>query len=83
MNVIPWVRHTKLDIYILFDFPVFIPWAYRMNVIPWAHHTKWSYRMNVIPWARHTKLDIYVLFWLSSIYTMVVPDECYSMSASY
>ena len=39
--------------------------------------------MNVIPWARHTKLDIYVLFWFSSIYTMVVPDECYSMSTSY
>ena len=68
MNVIPWARHIKLDIYVLF----WLSSIYTMGV-----------PMNVIPWARHTKLDIYVLFWLSSIYTMVVPDECYSMSASY
>jgi hypothetical protein len=66
MKVIPGMCHTKLDIYVFIDFPVFISWMHLMKVIP---------RMC------RTKLDI-CLYWLSSVYTMVAPDEGYSRDVS-
>ena len=68
MNVIPGMCRTKLDSYVIIDFPVFIPWAHQMNVIPGMCRAK---------------LDISLcLYWLSSIYTMDAPDECYSRDVS-
>ena len=45
MKVIPGMCRAKVDIYVFFDFPVFIPWAHQMKVIPGM---------------RRAKLDIYV-----------------------
>jgi hypothetical protein len=33
MKVIPGMCRAKLDIYVFFDFPVFIPWTHQMKVI--------------------------------------------------
>ena len=34
MKVIPGICHAKLDNYVFFDFPLFIPWMQQMKVIP-------------------------------------------------
>jgi hypothetical protein len=34
MKVIPGMYSAKLDSYVSFDFPVFIPWTHQMMVIP-------------------------------------------------
>jgi hypothetical protein len=61
MKVIPVMCRAKLDIYVFFDFPVFIPWTHQMKVIPGMCRAKLDIYVFIdfpvfIPWTHQMKV---------------------------